>query len=261
MLKVYMVGLIYFNGCDEEEKRAFAPDGRVAAFGVRPHFASLWVKANQVNLGAGATQWPERQLRSIDGVDVIEFRILEPVEIVFPDQNNPLSCADLDAVMPKLKKDKKKDEDEEYFAIDPVNARTIATVTIGGGRIVPFEMKKNKKFGLVEWTIDNPSGLQITAGERSITLMPGVATEVVFSNIHAIDLNANLDTLADDDHIQLFKQLNPALGEGVTLVAHKPGNLPRAQTNNALLKRLEDAHFTCGETPPCCARIVMEGND
>jgi len=260
MLKVYVVGLIYFSGCDEEVKRAFAPDGTVAKFGLPQHFASLWIKDTQVDLSAGATQWAERQVHSISGANVIEFRIPASVELVFPDQGNTLSCDALDAVMPKLKKKKRKDEDPEYFEIDEGGASTIARVTIRGGRLEPFEMKKNKKFGLVEWTIDNSSGPEITAGARKIRFAPGVDAEVVFSNIHTVNLNG-IDHLADDDHIQLFRQLlNSEQREAVTLAAAKVGKLNRSPTNNEFLKALEGSHFTCGETPPCCARIVIEGN-
>ena len=258
MLKVYMVGLIYFNGCDEPVKRMFAPDGRVGAFGIIPHFASLWIRADQVQDG---TQWPEQVTRFIGGVSMTEFRIPEPSEIVFPVQSGTVACDALDALMPKLKKDKKKDEDEEYFEIDPDHANTIATVPIRGGALVPYDIKHGTGnfFGLVEWTIVNESGREIRAGVRRIALVPEVETEVVFSNIHNVDPNAKKDNLADRNHIQLFKQLNTTLPPNVTLVSHKPVNLPDPDTDNVVVKGLQGAQYTCGVTPPCCARIVRGG--
>lgn len=261
MLRVYMIGLIYFNGCDEDQKFAFVPDGRLGAHGVCPHFASLWIRPEHIDLEG--TLWPERDLKLVGEEPMYEFKMVEPAQIFFPDLANPLSCADLDAAMPKLKKEKKKDKDEviEYFEIDAANARTIAKVEIRGGTIVPYDMKRNEQFGLVEWTIGAPSGVEITAGPRRIRLVPEASAEVILSNIHSIDLNANKDQLADHDHIQMFKQLNPALREDVVLVASKPAKLPEPSTNNPLLRRLEGLHFTCGETPPCCASIVVAGGD
>ena len=261
MLKVYMVGLIYFNGCDELEKRMFAPDGRVGAFGVGPHRASLWINTDLVNIGA--TAWPERVAHVIDGVDVIEFQIPNPADIVFPVQNGPVSCDALVAIMPKLKKDKKdkkKDDEDEYFEIDPNHAETIARVTISGGELVPYDIKHGAGnfFGLVEWRIVNQSGLAITAGGRTITLVSGAAVEVVFSNIHPVDPNAKKDDLRGD-HIQLFRKLNTTLPNNVTLVAHKPANLPDPDTDNVVIQGLRGAQFTCGVTPPCCARVVHGG--
>jgi hypothetical protein len=263
MLKVFMVGLIYFDGCDEEVMHAYAPDGRVAKFGVVPHFASLWIQADQVN--TDATVWPERETHSIDGVPVIEFRIPDPTEIVFPVGDDQLSCAALDAVMPKLTAEKKNAKDE-YFEIDPDNALTIATVTIPGGELVPYDLK-NKWSGVVEWRIANPSGLEITAEitvestteEWTIVLKADVDAEVVLSNIHNIPLNASHDSLRSKNHVQLFKQLNLGLGDDVTLVSHRPGPpLSQLVTNNKYLGFLRLVDFTCGDTPPCCSMLVRE---
>src|SRR5690349_9599686 len=231
MLKIYMFGLIYFDGCDAEEMHAYAPDGTEgdADEDIPPHFASLWIRADLVD--TSATVWAEKETHSIDGVVMNQFRIPDPAVMMFPDLGNPLSCVALDAVMPKLKKKK----DEEYFEIDPVNARTIAKATIRGGELVPYDLK-NKWNGVVEWTIAHPSGIEITAGARKIVLVADVDAEVVLSNIHDIPLNASHDSLRSKNHVQLFKQLNPALGDDVTLVSQRPGPpRPRLVTDNKYL--------------------------
>lgn len=251
-LTVYMIGLMYFSGCDEPEMVVYVPDGtsaeRAAELGIPQHFASLWIKADHVN--AGATNWAETLPRQIPGVS--EFRIGQDCEVAFPDGNESLNCKPLDAVMPKLK----KDDDAEPFEVDPENAETIATVTIHGGTLDPFDVKKNpnKYFGVVRWTIANPSGLQITDGEQTVTLRGDVAAEVVFSNIHQPVLGPNGKDSVAGDHIALFKQLNPEY-ENATLISHKPGNPPNLKTNNQVINSLEGIAHTCGVTPPCCALV------
>ena len=105
MLTVYVAGLIYFNGCEQPVKRMFAPDG---TDGEPAHFASLWIDPGMVD--ESATQWWEgfRNTRTIGGVPMVEFRIPEPAEIVFPDLGSAGSCNDLDNKLSKLKK---KEED------------------------------------------------------------------------------------------------------------------------------------------------------
>jgi hypothetical protein len=254
MLKVYVVGLIYFDGCDQPQMRAYAPDGRDGEFTGIAHNASLWIRASQVV--AETTNWGDRAIHVLDGVPFVEFRITTPSELLFPDENDLLSCTALDAAMPKLKKEKKKDDEEEDFEIDPANALTIARLTIRGGTVVPYEITNKNRSGLVEWRIENPSGSQITAGDRVITLAAGDA-EVVFANMHDIPLDAKHDKNADDDHIQLFRQLMaPGLRNVVTLRPAKPSKLAEVSTENQYVSFLRMVKYSDGETPPCCARFV-----
>lgn len=259
-LTVYVVGLIYFDGCDQPQMRAYAPDGRNGQFTDVPHNASLWIQADQVQ---DATQWgpvADRPTRSVGGVPFIEFKIKTPVDLEFPDQADPLSCTALDAAMPKLKKEKKKDDDMEPFEIDPDSAETIAKVTIHGGTLEPYEITNKNRSGLVQWTIDPPSGRVITAGDRRITLEE-IDAEVVFTNMHEIPLTGENDHLADDEHIQLFKQLmDPAVRENVTLIPAKPIRLPEVVTENKFVGLLRAAKYSDGETPPCCAQFVRHSS-
>jgi hypothetical protein len=248
MLKVYLTGLIYFNGCNQDERRVFAPD-------VRGHHASLWLEASQLN--EGETQWwtGSRKSRDVEGVQVIEFRIPAPATITFPDEGNTVSCDDLENKLPKLKK-KKQDEPDEDFDVDLENAQTIAEVTISGGDIRPLRFNK---IGLVQWTIANPSGLQITAelkGNASetgtITLNTGEA-EVVFLNTHDLpDEDDEVDVL-HGNHVALFIKLNPK--SNATVVSQKAkGSADKLKNKDApaALNFLRKIDFTCGDTPGCC---------
>lgn len=266
MLKVYMTGLIYFNGCEEAVKRAYAPDGRNYP-PLPPHQASLFIAASQIE--ESATQWwpaPDfRKTHTVEGAPgdtVIELRLPDPANIWFPDTGNvPATCMDLETKLAKLKK-KKHDESEEDFDVDPATAQAIAEVTLRGGSIQPFRVDKN---GVVEWTITNHGTLAITAvlkngsGERTITLKPpapGAAAEVVFANVHDLFLNDRKDDLAGS-HVGLFLQLNPTLA-GVTVISKEPtGRVDRLTTGNAMINYMDRIKWTCGVTPGCCRTIIV----
>lgn len=255
-MRVFITGLIFLNGCQEAEKRAYAPDGRDEG-----HFASLWIEASQVEESA-TNWWPlSRETRTVEGVDVIEFRIPEPVNIEFPDDGNAVTCFDLDELLPKLKK-KKPDESEEDFEVDPATAETIAEVTIGGGEIRPWRFKN---MGLVEWTIEHPSGPQIIAvlkgdasESRTITLNAPAEAEIVFSNTHnlfEIDKKTKKDALAGS-HVALFIKLNPE--PNVTVVSKKlPGSVGQLKSDNPILNVMRKSAHTEGETPPCCKTLPI----
>src|SRR5687768_7334739 len=127
-MRVFMTGLIYLNGCKAEIKRAYAPNGSDYQ---PPHHASLWVPAGQVD--TSATTWAD----SVEHprLAMVEFKIREHSQIVFPDQGVELYCDDLETKLPKLKK-KKKDGSEHVFDVED-SAGAIAEVTIRGGRIEP----------------------------------------------------------------------------------------------------------------------------
>src|SRR5688572_11097182 len=110
-MRVFMTGLIYLNGCTEAEKRAYAPQAT-------GHHASLWVEAAQ--LDDIATEWwsgSRRATRGIDGVEIIEFVIPARATISFPVTAGDVTCDDLDHKLPKLKK-KKQGQPDEDFAVD-----------------------------------------------------------------------------------------------------------------------------------------------
>lgn len=256
-MKVFITGLIYFNGCRETVKRAYAPDGRAEG-----HFASLWIEANQVK--ESATEWWSdfRETRRVEGVDVIEFRIPDDAAITFPDEGSSVSCVELDKKLPKLKK-KKHDEPEEDFDVDPATAETIAEVTIRGGEIRP---RRFKDMGLVQWTIANPSAAQITVALKDvpgqsgiITLETPAQTEIVFSNTHNLFLlNANGHEAFAGNHVALFIKLNP--GSDGIVVSNKPsGNAGQLKTTNAILNHMRKTAHTEGETPPCCKTLPIHG--
>jgi hypothetical protein len=249
MLKVYMTGLIYLNGCDEDVKRAYAPDGTGEE---PPHYASLFIAADQIE----ATDWWSESKISHDKVVTIEFRIPAPSYIWFPDVGNAVSCIDLDDKLPKLKK-KKAGKDYD-FDVDPGTAQAIAQVTIRGGSIQPCRFKN---IGLVEWTIAPQSALTITAvkkdgsDSRTIRLKPpagAVAAEVVFANTHdffSVDEKGS-DPLAGD-HVGLFVKLSPE--PDVTVVSKKaPGSVGKLKTDNAILNLMRKNAHTEGDTPNCC---------
>lgn len=278
MLNVYFTGLIYLNGCNVPDKRAYAPDGRDYD---PPHQASLWIAASLID--EDATDWWDgwrfsHQYEVTGGgagkrtVNVVEFRLPDQADISFPDDGHAGTCTDLDDLMPKLKK-KKNDGTEEPYVIDPATAETIAEVAIVGGAIQP---KRFDQLGFVEWDINSAAPLAITAalkgadGEagssssseseeeidsRTITLIDpgnGDPIEVVLSNMHTVPDNAKRDILAHGDHIPLFVKLN-AKEAGAQLVSRKaPGMVGQLRTGNAFISFLKSVGFSDGETPNCC---------
>lgn len=254
MLTVYVAGLVYFNGCKQPVKRMFAPDGTE---GEPPHYAFLWIAADL--LEESATQWWDgfSVPRDVDGVAMVEFRIPEPAEISFPD-GDPGTCKDLDNKLPKLKK-KQQDGTEENYEVDPATAETIAEATISSGTLTP---RRFKNMGLVEWTIANPSTLQITttlkdnpSDSRTITLKPaaeGGPMEVVFANTHDLFGSDTTEVLDDDHDLALFTKLNSALAN-VTLVSKKaPGSVGQLKTGNPVMNRLRFIKYSGGDPPNCC---------
>lgn len=256
-MKVYVTGVIFFNGCNDAEMGAFAPDGRAGMpeQGIPPHEASLWIAEENV---ADAAWWPGRagcdNLVGFEGGAMREFRIMDPARIVFPDLNNAKTCEPLDEKLPKLKK-KKKNGTTEDFEVDPENAETIARVTIRGGDIKACRF--DKKIGVVEWTIPNPSDLQITAilqdGSVAGTItLNDPAAEIIFANAHDLltDPNRKTDFLADD-HVGLFQKLNPE-ADVTVFSEHAKSKAESLHTENRLATHMLRIRFNCGETPPCC---------
>ena len=259
-MKIYVTGVIFFNGCNEPVKGAFAPDGRTGMpeKGIPPHQASLWI-ADQDIVANATTWWPGRAgavtVRQIEGDTVHEFRIMDPAKISFPDLIDPMTCDALDKKLPKLKK--KKQSTTVDFEVDPNTVQTIARVTIGGGHIEAREF--DGKINLVQWTIAQPSGLQIIARLQSDDSVAGTITlnnpqaEIVFANTHDLfaDPERKKDLLAGDDHVALFQNLHPEAD--ASAFSQKAKSKAESLTTEAALPNyMLRIKYTCGETPPCC---------
>jgi hypothetical protein len=260
-MKIYVTGVIFFNGCNEPVKGAFAPDGRAGMpeKGIPPHQASLWIADEYVDSDA-TTWWTGRAgavtARQIEGDTVHEFRIMDPAKISFPDLFDPMTCDALDKKLPKLKKKKKATTVD--FEVDPDTVQTIARVTIGGGHIEARRFER--KIPLVHWTIANPSGLQIVATLQSDdTVVAGIITlnnpeaEIVFANTHDLfaDPERKKDILGDDDHVALFQNLHPEADASVFSQKAK-NRAPSLTTEEPLLNFMRGIDYTCGDVPPCC---------
>lgn len=48
MLTIHMVGLMYFNACNDGDKRVYVPNGTQGMDKIRPHYASLWIEEDKV---------------------------------------------------------------------------------------------------------------------------------------------------------------------------------------------------------------------
>ena len=258
MLKVYVVGLVYFDGCNGPERRAYAPDGRTWD---PPHFASLWIRESAVNWNA--TTW-ESTLHHYDvqgggppvSGNVREFRVPDRSTISFPDTIDPVGACNLDAGLPKLKKKQNPGAPEVDFDVDPANAEILAQFRLRGGNIAA---RRFGPMGLVEWTITNHAALQISvvvngsSDVQTITISPSAAgdAEVVFANMHVIPDDANKDDRASDHHIELLKRLNLA-NAGVILLTKPPGSVGQLDTDNLFVRFLRSVGYSDGSTPNCC---------
>jgi len=274
MLKVYMLGLLYFDGCEADERHVYAPDGRLW----EPlHYASFFIYESLIN---NTTNWwaEARHVHPIEvtgggpphTVQVIEFQVPYPCTISFSSQGAAGLCDDLDTKLPKLKR--RMNGQDSDFVFNPATAETIAEVTMAGGEIRPRRFNSS---GIVEWAITNDIPVVITAtrkdggGSRSIRLN-AVDAEVVFCNIHDVFVEGtqkgNSDVLknpnANEGHIDLFRKLNPNLGNAILISSPPTGQvLPLAPITNAFLQYLRAKAHIEGETPPCCKGGGIVGND
>jgi len=137
MFTVYNVGMIYFDGCRVNEKRALVPDGTKGDKDTNTprHYCSLFVGADKVDMDRTNWWWGYKFEREVTFVDdahksntmrVYEFRIKEPSEVTFPDKRNgqPARFEELE-YLPRLQSDT-----HFQLADDP---RTIARVPLRGG--------------------------------------------------------------------------------------------------------------------------------
>lgn len=258
MLKVHMTGLLYFNGCAAPVKHALAPDGRGWPI---PHQASLFVDAALVN--PATTWWSDYRLARdftvpIEGqgnVDahVIEFRIPYPATISFPDGNDALNCHDLDTTLAKLYVETPDSKSQKFVVGE--HPQTIAEVTFHGGFV---SAGRYAEIGLIEWRIDHPPALEITAtlkqgGDSRTIVLNGGDAEVVFANIHEVFDDANKDlhgASPGDSHVPLYRSLNPSVAGNIVSLREKPA--AQIKTANAVINRFKHIAVICGDIPPCC---------
>ena len=252
MLTVYVAGLIHFDGCIQPPRIMYAPDGSA---GSPPHYASLWVAADLID--EDETQWWEGFRHSYKDGDVVEFRMPNPVEILFP-EGDPGECWEFEKLS-KMKKKDKPDDPEEDFVVNPAAAQTIAKATIGTGDLTP---RRFKNMSVVVWTIKNPPMLRITTrlqanpgDSRTITLKPfaeGVTAELVFANTHAVFGEKQKFPPHDEHDLNLFKKLNPLAADAVLVLKKFPGSVGQLVTDNDVIQELKDIKYAGGDPPNCC---------
>ncbi|HEY0371670.1 MAG TPA: hypothetical protein VGD79_06690 [Thermoanaerobaculia bacterium] len=245
-MKVYVIGAVYFNGCREEKKRAFAPDGEHFN---PPHYASLWVSDAHLDRSA-TTWWPYRSYWHSD-LGATEFRIPEAVDIAFPDGNGGANCQSLETTLAKLRKE--KDGQTFEFEVDERRARAIARVEIHGGTI---EGGTFDGMGVAEWTIDSPSGRVISVephGDKKRAWQIGLNgndAEVVFSNMHHQITDAPGQHTHYRDRAAIFRELSGDGADATIAVA-----LPTAP-RNVMVADPVVRHFAhicnCSDKPCCC---------
>ncbi len=272
MLNVQVLGLVYFDGCAADKKRALAPNGTQAENGIPPHFASLFILPDQLIKDDWWESFklphtiaiPSRSGTRRVSVDVIEFRIPEPAEIVFPDQNGKQAeCVRFGGGLPKL-----QDLDSKFQIF--ANPDTIAKVTIRGGTLQACQFDGNSR--AVQWTMataGEPIEIQVlTAKEtktvklKNLDLLPpqqaqqiptgALGTEVVFSNTtNLIETHHPHD---QHEHFELYKKIGAPFNP--TQVVGPPQGLPELETDHAYLNHLKMHNEVPGPgcTPSCCAR-------
>jgi len=183
MATFYLSGLMYFDGCEADEKRALLPDGTQHD---PPHYASLFIEKvpYKANWFPGAITDP--RIVRVQGQDrqLVEFRIPVRSLLTFPDESDvPAKCVDFEDGLPKLQ------QADPDFVPNLVNPDTIADVVIHGGILQPLLLHKTP---IVRWTVDKQSG-EITIKARVLddhhhpngsefTLTVPAGTEVILAN-------------------------------------------------------------------------------
>ena len=253
MLRVFMTGLIYFNGCNAQTKRAFAPDARDT------HQASLWIASDLILSEQWSGTRVSRTIRVTGGgpprdVEIIEFRITTPTLLQFPDGNDPMWCDDLENKLAKYKAHKPGGTEVDFEA-DPATAQTIAEVELRGGRIEP---RRFTRTGVVEWTIGNHGAIEIIAAQKGGGVILGRIVlkdpaDLVFSNMHDVFVDEKKD-VHGGNHIAHFLKLDATLAGATLVVSKLPGQLELHDPND-FIDYLRGKEFTCGESPSCCCLI------
>lgn len=181
MYTVDFLGIVYFKfGRDAV---ALAPDGTAGVNGMPPHYASLFINAENV---AEADWWrgsefehkrslPGDHPKSPDTVVFKEFRIPQATEVTFacdPGAVDAASAMNDLAHLTSL---------DPQFDVEPQGA--IARIAIPGGRLDAYAFDSATA---VRWTIsEHPDRVVISAGNgrgAKRIVLAGNAVEVVFAN-------------------------------------------------------------------------------
>jgi hypothetical protein len=217
MLIVHLAGIMYFHGCDDAEKGVLVPDGTKGMGTIPEHNASLWVELSQLD----GDDWFDGQkhtrkvkIPTKNGnviVTVIEFRIPEYAELVFPDDTDgPADFVNLGDVLNKL------ESLAPGFDANCEPRDVIARIPIRGGVFEAFDFLD---VAVVRWMIRKYSALKITATTRSgvtkfVALkqpVEGGQAEAVFGNTS--DLLASPTKLSyrayseQHEHYRLYAKL------------------------------------------------------
>lgn len=238
-LTVYLGGMVFFDGCHSDDKKALLPNGSN-----QEHHASLWFRSADVD---PSSLPPNLELRvherSHDDGSLIEISIHGPVGVIaFPDENDsPAHFVNLEEGLAKLKKKGTGDP----FPVDPQNADTIAVIPIRGGTLTATHAGND---GLVVWQIDHWATVQVTISTTTYTFIfeEGLQPELFLSN------TCGHDSAPGDEHYQIYKRLN--LGETADIEKPQHPGPPEHLSGFArdVLKLLRKRGEGDGETPTCC---------
>ncbi len=261
MFTVHMVGLMYFHGCTLDVKQALVPNGIRPQTRMPPHYASLFVSADDCEAD---DWWPDQKtehpLTVVNDqgdeikVRVVEFRIPEPAQVLFPDEGDPQAeFMNLEETLPKL------ETIERRYEVDLEHADTICRVPIRRGALKAYGFNRA---AIVQWRVQGHSGPITIAAvtdqvTKSVTLTQKterLGTEIVFSNTSNL-ISPSDDLDADRDHFQLYSVLGrEAWSANLIPPTAPPKGLTPLPFDHAYLKflsaRTEVPEPGC--VPSCC---------
>jgi len=260
MTLFYLTGLMYFDGCEADEKRALLPDGTDHN---PPHFASLFIE----KAATYKEHWFPGQIKDPRTVtvqghdrDVVEFRIPVRSVLTFPDDADiPAKCVDFEDGLPKLQ------DADPAFEPNLVDPDTIAEVVIRGGTLRPLMLNK---VPVVQWEVANQTGpitiraralgddRQPTGPEFTFTVPAG--TDVILSNspdfIANSGINSHHGSHPVGPHFELYEKIAKAGHKGMLSNAKAKKLVGPLKPTNAYLQYLEKLkRFEVeGCTGSCC---------
>lgn len=258
MTKFYLTGLMYFDGCESDEKRALLPDGTEHD---PPHFASLFIEKVQYQASWFPGEITDPRTVKVQGQDreVVEFRIPVRSVLTFPDDTDiPAKCVDFEDGLPKLQD---ADPDFEPNLVDP---DTIAEVVIRGGTLQPLMLHK---VPVVLWEVAHQTG-PITIRARALgddrqptgpefTFTVPAETEVILSNSPDFINNSGNPHHGNHPlgpHFELYEKIAKAGHKGMLSNAKAKKLVGPLKPTNAYLQYLEKLkRFEVeGCTGSCC---------
>ena len=263
MATFYLTGLMYFDGCEEDEKRALLPDGTDHD---PPHFASLFIEKVKYEPNGWPGEIIDPRTVRIQGQDrqLVEFRIPKRTVLTFPDETDiPAECVDFEDGLPKLQ------DADPTFEPNLQDPDTIAEVVIRGGTLQPLLLHK---IPVVQWTVNNQSGpitikgralganRQPTGPEFTVTVPAG--TEVILSNSpDFIDVPVNPHPHGNHTaagHFELYDKIAKKADKTKLANAQAKKLVGKLKPTNAYLQYLEKLKRfeTEGCTGSCCRRVV-----